>query len=298
MRWSRRWHGRRAYNQILCSLLVLCAFYARLRWLESNDNRWRVAEWAAYLLGFGALEIVVMYPAAALIYTWWASPVSEPRQSWSGSREKGVLALFIPAAAFAAMHLFLVPKNLADIYTIRVDSKLSSTLWTYVRWALGPSRLEELNVPQWSAAGMTATWLIGMALAAFVLWSLRKGDRAPAFCVAWFLLFLVPVLPLPNHISDYYLTLPSGWFVVASWLGHGASVAIAHRTASRKCAARDGVPGWIHRGNLAQHNLVPGSRRANAHPLPGRRASLRVTSGHGPPASARRQRIISEWLSG
>jgi hypothetical protein len=206
-----------AYNQLLCSLLVFSAFYSRLRWLESHDNRWRVAEWAAYLLGFGALEIVVMYPAVALIYTWWVTR----------KKEKSVFVLFVPAVAFVAIHLFLVPKNLADIYTIRVDTRLPATLLTYVRWALGPSRLEELNVPQWSAAGMAVTWLIGLALAAFALWSLRKGDRVPLFCVAWFLLFLAPVLPLPNHITDYYITLPlvglawlGGWAIVQAWRSH------------------------------------------------------------------------------
>ena len=200
-----------AYNQLLCSLLVLCAFYARLRWLDSQNNRWRVIEWAAYLLCFGALEIVVMYPAAAALYTWWVAR----------KRDKAVWALFVPAVAFVAIHFFLVPKNLGDIYTIRVDSRLPATLLTYVRWALGPSRLEELNVPQWSAWGMAATWLIGLSLAAFALWSLRKNNRVPVFCVAWFLLFLIPFLPLPNHLQDYYITLP---LVGLAWLAGAAMV--------------------------------------------------------------------------
>ena len=204
-----------AYNQLLCSLLVLCAFYARLRWLDSPNsslgNRWRVIEWAAYLLCFGALEIVVMYPAAAFVYTFWVAR----------KRDRTVLALFIPALIFVAIHFFLVPKNLADIYSIRVDGRLPATLLTYLRWALGPSRLEELNVPQWSAWGMAATWVICLSLAAFALWSLRKGDRVPAFCVAWFLLFLAPVLPLPNHITDYYITLPLAGL---AWLVGGAMV--------------------------------------------------------------------------
>jgi hypothetical protein len=215
-----------AYNQLLCSLLVLCAFYARLRWLDSNHNRWRIAEWTVYLLAFGALEIVVMYPFVALIYTWWGRPPG-PQPAPRPARDKSVLALCVPAFIFVAIHFFLVPKNLADIYTIRVDHRLPSTLLTYVRWALGPSRLEELNVPQWSTAGMAATWLIGLALAAFAFWSLRKGDRLPSFCIAWFLLFLAPVLPLPNHITDYYITLPlvglawlAGWAMVQAWRWH------------------------------------------------------------------------------
>jgi len=200
-----------AYNQLLCSLLVLCAFYARLRWLESQDIRWRGVEWAAYLLCFGALEIVVMYPAAAAIYTWWVAR----------KRDRAVFALFVPAVAFGAMHFFLVPKNLADVYAIRVDSRLPATVLSYVRTALGPSRLEELNVPQWSAWGMAATWLIGLSLAAFALSSIRKGNRVPMFCLAWFFLFLAPVLPLPNHIYDYYTTLP---LVGLAWLAGGAIV--------------------------------------------------------------------------
>ncbi len=29
-----------AYNQVLCAFLLLAAFYARLRWLESSDRKW------------------------------------------------------------------------------------------------------------------------------------------------------------------------------------------------------------------------------------------------------------------
>jgi hypothetical protein len=38
-----------AYNQVLCACLLLAAFYAHLRWLESGERKWIVAEWAAYL---------------------------------------------------------------------------------------------------------------------------------------------------------------------------------------------------------------------------------------------------------
>jgi hypothetical protein len=218
-----------AYNQLLCSLLMLCAFYARLRWLESKNTRWLMAEWAAYLLGFGALEITVMYPFAAAGYTW----------AVAREREKSVFALFLPAAAFTALHFLLIPKHPADIYTLHFDSHILTTIVIYLLWAFGPSRFQELNVPEWNTAGLMATRVICVALAAFAVWRLRKGDRVPVFGLAWFGLFLLPVLPLSNHITDYYLTLPlagaawvAGWAVVNSWKSN-----IAWRVASLLLAA-------------------------------------------------------------
>lgn len=243
-----------SYNQLLCSLLVLAAFYSRLRWLHLDDPRGRFFEWVAYLAGFGALEIVVMYPAAALLYTWWCAPADK-------KRDRSAWPLFVPALAFLAIHLFLVPKNLADIYTIRVDSKLPSTLLTYLRWALGPSRLEELNVPQWSAAGLAVTWIIGLSLSAFILWSfLKKKDRLPAFCAAWFVLFLAPVLPLPNHMTDYYLTLPLAGLC---WLA-GAAMARAWRSNVILRVASLALAGAFLWGSVAEISLSTAWYRARA----------------------------------
>jgi hypothetical protein len=203
-----------AYNQLLSSLLLLGAFYARLRWLDSQNRSWLFTEWAAFLIAFGALETAVMYPLAAALYTRFVARRND-RTMW---------ALFVPSAAFLALHAMLIPKNLANIYTIQVDSRLPATLWSYVLWALGPSRLLELNVPEWSFGGLLLTWLIGLALAAFCVIRFRAHDLIPVFGVAWFVLFLAPVLPLPNHVSDYYLTLPlaglawtAGWAFRRAW---------------------------------------------------------------------------------
>ena len=56
------------YNQVLCAFCLLLAFYARLRWIESDQGKWLALEWAAYLAGFGALELIVIYPALAALH--------------------------------------------------------------------------------------------------------------------------------------------------------------------------------------------------------------------------------------
>jgi len=57
------------YNQVLCGLFLLLAFYFLLRYIETDRALFNLAQWIVFLLGFGALEINVMYPALAASYT-------------------------------------------------------------------------------------------------------------------------------------------------------------------------------------------------------------------------------------
>ena len=213
-----------SYNQLLCSLLVLAAFYSRLRWLENGNTQFRIAEWVAYLACFGALEIVVMYPIVAAAYTWTVAR----------RKDRAVLALFLPAVAFTLIHFLLIPKNAGNFYSLHFDSHLSSTFLTYLDWAFGPSRFGALNVPQWDTAGLVATRLSLALLVAYTLWRFRRNDRIPAFGLIWFIAFLAPVLPLVNHKSESYLTLPlagvawiAGSGLVRAWRWNLAARALA-----------------------------------------------------------------------
>ncbi len=194
------------YEVVLCTFFALAALYARIRWLETGATGWRAAEWILFLLGFGAQEGIVMYPAAAVLYTWAVA-----RRNVLKKGERSVFALFIPAFAFAAVHLFLIPKQPSQAYTVAVDMRMPGTLMMYVRMALGPERFE-------------ARKILASVLAAFLIWRLWRRDWAALFAAGWFLLWLAPVLPLPNHLADYYLTAPmaglawlGGWALVAAW---------------------------------------------------------------------------------
>ncbi len=194
------------YEVVLCTMFALAALYARIRWLETGATGWRNAEWILFLLGFGAQESMVMYPAAAVLYTWAAA-----RRNVLKKGERGVFALFIPAILFAAAHLFLIPKQPSEVYSVAVDARLPATLWRYVTMALGPE-------PSVSRI------LVGSVLAAFLIWRLWRRDGNALFAAGWFVLWLAPVLPLPHHISEYYLTASmaglawlGGWALVAAW---------------------------------------------------------------------------------
>ncbi len=190
-----------AYNQILCAFFLLAALYARMRWLETAERKWLATEWIVFLLGFGALEVTVMYPAAALLYTWCVAR----------RKDKTVFGMFLPAAIFAGVHLFLVPRAAGGAYHVAVDGRLSSTALEYFKMALAPY-------------GFPVRKILGAALAGLLIWRLWRRDWIVLFCAGWFILFLAPLLPLPNHISSYYLTIPlvglawlAGWGLVLAW---------------------------------------------------------------------------------
>jgi hypothetical protein len=205
-----------AYNQILCSFLLLAALYARARLiesggLESGERRWRVAEWVAYLAGLGALEVTVMYPLAALLYT---RCVARKKDGWAW-------LLLAPALIFGGIHWLAIARPAGEIYRVAVDGRMAGTALTYLRNALGPD-------------GFPGRWALGAALTAFLLWRLWLRDMAVLVPVAWFALFLAPVLPLPNHILYYYLTIPligmawlSGWALEWAWDSGGLARVVA-----------------------------------------------------------------------
>ncbi|MBI3473850.1 MAG: hypothetical protein HY013_21040, partial [Candidatus Solibacter usitatus] len=179
------------YNQALCAFFLLSAFYCFLR-------GWYGRQWIAFLLGFGALEINVVYPALATSY---ALLLDRPR--W-----KKTLPLWLPSIAYTLLHRSLAPKVAGGPYLMHLDASIFTTLGKYWLWSLGPIRLENITTPPaWLAP--LASALLTAGLAWWVAQSLRRQDRKPLFFLAWFLLTLAPVLPLRDHASDYYLTIPS-----------------------------------------------------------------------------------------
>jgi hypothetical protein len=208
-----------SYNEILLGFFVLSAFYSRMRWLESGESKWRWAEAIFYLLGFGALEVIVVYPAIALAYTLI--------QSNTCSRWRSTLWMFVPAITFTLLHLVVIPKTESPPYRIIVDRRIVRTLWTYLLWALGPSEFDT-SQSGLGRVGLLITWLIGAALLAFLVRRIYQRDYRVLFCCSWFLLLMAPVLPLPNHVSDYYLTNAG---IGIAWLAGWAAASAVQRGA-------------------------------------------------------------------
>lgn len=174
------------YNQVLSAFFFLLAFYFLLRHIETGRRAHGMAHWTAFVLGLGALEINVVYPALAALYVvFHARPFL-----------RKVLPMFAVSLAAVLVHFYFAPPPHAGVYAPRVDAAMGATLWTYWRWVVGP-------MPDLAAA------LVAASLVALIAWGLRRGEYAALLGAGWFLFPLLPYLPLPDHKMTYYLAVPS-----------------------------------------------------------------------------------------
>lgn len=153
---------------------------------------WQIA---VFVLGLGSLETVAMYPAVAFLFA----------ASFDRSKLRRTVPLFAISAAYTVLHFLVAPAAKAGPYAIHIDSRIIHTLGTYLLMVLGPERLTHFYWmwPAW----LTPAGTLFMAVAVVV--AIVLGGRAGIFGLGWFLLLLVPMLVLPDHIEDYVLTGPA-----------------------------------------------------------------------------------------
>ena len=100
-------------------------------------------------------------------------------------------------------------------YAVTLGPELITSLQTYFKWAFNVFHLwtdSEFNVLDKRAL----VWLI-VGVAFFLLLIARRGVNRvkSAYCVLWFLLMLLPVIPLTSHPYHYYLYIPLAGFCPA-----------------------------------------------------------------------------------
>jgi len=174
------------YNQVLSAFFFLLAFHFLLRHIETGRRVHEIAHWTAFVLGLGALEINVVYPALAALHVAFHKPPYLKR----------ILPMFALSLAAVLMHFYFAPPPHSGVYAPRVDAAIVATLWTYWRWVLGP-------MPAIGAA------IVAVSLLALIAWGRQRGESTALLGAAWFVFPLLPYLPLPDHKMDYYLAVPS-----------------------------------------------------------------------------------------
>jgi hypothetical protein len=211
------------YNQPLCGLFLLSAFAFFLRYTETGERRYNAAQWAAFLLGFGALELNVVYPALAAAYALFRARAYLRR----------TLPLFIPSVVFTLVHNLAAPVSGRGEYGVHFTGSMLRTLGRYWTWSVGPSFL-------WSPFHLPA-WLLGVGVAlvtagllAFLAAKVRARAGAAPFCLAWYLIVIAPVLPLRDHLGEHYVFLP---LIGLCWLGGWAFDESVRAAGVRRAAA-------------------------------------------------------------
>ncbi len=213
-----------SYNQILCVTFLAGALCCFLRYVETGSRRWYLAQWIVFVLGFGALELNVVYPGLALA---WALCCAR-------HRIVSTLPMFAVSGVYTLAHSWISPKPASGPYAMHWDLSMPETLGRYAITAFGGSRLAELpQAKEWATFGQASAWLLAGAVIGFLGWSLWRRRFRDSFGVLWFLTLIAPVVPLRDHFSDYYLTAPAvglGLLAAGAW-------ASATRVASRALVA-------------------------------------------------------------
>jgi hypothetical protein len=185
------------YYELLCSLLFVTALWLLVRYTQTNNRRYLLAQWIVFLLGFGVLELNVVYPALAAVYALCCARHLLAK----------VLPLFVPSLLYSVAHLISTPLATEGPYRMHWDAGVFSTLWLYFKIALGPVRLSNIGILA-SKPRSLATLILTVAILGFLVSQIARRRPVSAFFASWFLIVLAPLVPLRDHITDYYLTIP------------------------------------------------------------------------------------------
>ncbi|MGQ9916762.1 MAG: hypothetical protein ACUVS7_05020 [Bryobacteraceae bacterium] len=197
-----------AYNQILCAFFLLGAFACLLRWLETGRGAWFAAQFAIFLLGFGALEVAVVYPALATIWCWLEGRRLPPALLW----------LWLASAVFTAAHMLLIPKPAGGVYARHWDLSMARTYAQY--WSLALAG--DLDPAHWPVPWLPRRAVAALCSLAALVWLVlawRARNRLAVFGFVWFTVAIAPVLPLRDHVMAYYVTIPAiglAWMAVTA----------------------------------------------------------------------------------
>jgi len=189
------------YNQILCAAFFLAGFRAWIAYCDEDAKHWLWLQWFIFVLGFGALETMVMYPVLVMSWT----------PGWR--RWKVWLPLFGVSGLYTLLHQWVSPAPKEGPYALHIDGSLFTTLVEYLRQVFGGPLLGSLPVSAWlRMLGQSTPLLLGLP----ILWfAMRRRDGRMLVPLAFLLAPLIPMLPLRDHITHYYLVTPAAGLALA-----------------------------------------------------------------------------------
>ena len=144
--------------------------------------------------------------------------------------------MFVISTGYVILHRSVRPPAQTHVYDMFFDASMFQTLLTYCRWAVGTHYIAQ-------AAVLTA-------LIVFLIIRVRQNDWLPLLFLGWFAITVAPYLPLRNHISDYYLMVPTiglamlgGYALVCAQVEHAQSCT-CHRSSAgvRDTVCNRGLP--------------------------------------------------------
>ena len=237
-----------SYNEVQCPVFLLGGIALFAAWIDSGKKRYWWWQLVLFIAGLGSLETMVVYPVLCACWALFVVKADVRRNAL-----RSTIPLFALAVAFSLIHTRIAPLPKDGVYALRFDRRLAATFWEYWRWSFLPEEWAAFRYPAGLGIFVLVTSMAGFAL--FVVGQIPKRRISVFFGLAWFLLTLAPMLPLPDRHSEYYLAIP----VIGLAMLAGAGVSQAWEAGWRwRAAAIVPVAAWFG-------GMVPSVRAATAH---------------------------------
>ena len=182
-----------AIGEVLCGTFLLSALAILVH--GQGSKRSYFLQLTIFVLGFGALELNIIYPALAAAYAFFHNRRLLP---WTAP-------LFAISIAYYALHTAYIPVSTAGAYRPVYDVSMLSTFFKYWKLVFVPP-FGDMDVHTVWTATLLASATLGIVL--FLVSETRRRRYAAAFFACWFAISLAPLLPFRDHLTHYYLTIP------------------------------------------------------------------------------------------
>jgi len=277
-------HWTSGITELLAALLLAAATLAHLE-SRRRGMRWTIGAAALALLAMLARELAIGWPLIVLLLE--RGP-EVPRRSlrYCGP---SLVAAALGLGAFAASGAWQRFAGSAAYARDFTPGVLFANLASYLAWPFAFAN----PIPDLVAAPDPQAWRLALPIAVLVAWALRRGIGGAAFRfgLAWWLLFLLPVLPLRSHTylySEY-----------VSWIGAAIAIAATGRallsrmpraaaigTAAALLVAFVAVEAWrVHVRETATRDFLPADRTMRESLLL-RNSLTGIAAAHLAPGSA------------
>jgi hypothetical protein len=266
------------YNEVMCAAFLLLALWMFIR-------RHYLLEWLVFLAGFGALELNIVYPLLRGVAGRTGLPNCGVGADGLRGRKKldyrrfwrQTAAMLAVSLLYFVLHTLAAPSPQTGPYAMHFEPSVLRTLAAYWTWSLGPVYLSvPARVRRWMI--LLGIGLISIALLVFLVRKLQAGYRAALFCIAWYLITLAPLLPLRDHMTEYYPYIPviglawlGGWGLSEAWKRGGrlriAAAALALMYVALVLPRTLWASNWNYAMSMEARDLVAGVARARQlHP--------------------------------
>ncbi len=158
-----------SYNELMCPLFLLGALSLFIRYLDTCQRKYWWWQLVVFSLGFGALEINIVYPALAAAWLLFAQTL-EPKPTLQSRDRKGAvsrLTTILPQTAISTLY-FLLHHHIAPIpttgpYALFFDRSVLKNLALYWTWSLIPQRFGHGHT-----LAILAVIIVSLAIAAYL----------------------------------------------------------------------------------------------------------------------------------